>query len=125
MTFKFTENKLIVNCKTVVFDDKIQEVVDFGDCLVIRTDYYKAKTNENVYGVNELGERTWQIKKMDKLSHEGKQFTGITEPYTGLTKIDEQRIKLFNWDSTNFEVDPRTGQLVTNPMDSRIGRRPW
>lgn len=125
MNFNFTENRLTVNGQIVVFDDKVQEVVDFGDYLVVRTDYHKAKTNENVYGINEMGVRTWQIKKMDTLSYKGKQFTGITYPYSRLTKIDEHRIRLFNWDSTTFEVDARTGQLLTDPIDSRIGHRPW
>lgn len=125
MKFEYRDNILTIDGKSVEFENQIQEVVDFGNCLVVRTDYFKSTTNENVYGVNDRGQKTWQIKKMSKLTHNGKEYNGITNPYSGLTKIDDKRIKLHNWDSTSFDVNPRSGELLTDPMESRIGKRPW
>lgn len=125
MKYNFENKELKFSEKSLEFDDEIKEVIEFDGFLVVRTDYYKSTTNENVYGVNLEGKITWQIKKMSKLTYKGKEFIGITDPYSGLTKIDNDRIKLHNWDSTTFEVNPRSGELLTDPMDSRVGKRPW
>ena len=125
MKFEYKNKILTIGDKSVDFENQIMEVVDFGSYLVVRTDYYKSTTNENVYGVNEQGQIIWQIKKMSKLTHNGKEYNGITDPYSCLTKIDNNRIKLHNWDNTSFDVDSKSGELLSDPMESRIGKRPW
>ena len=125
MKYEYTENILTIGDKSIEFDNLIKEVIDFGDCFVVRTDNNKFITNENVYGVNINGQLNWQIKKMEKLTFNGKEYNGITDPYSGLTKVDNNRVILYNWDSTNFEVNPKSGELLTDPMKSRIGHKPW
>ena len=100
-------------------------MIDFNGFLVLRTDYYESTTNENVYGINADGKIEWQIERLTKLTHNGIEFNGISEPYTSIIKLNDKTLKLMNWDSTYFEVYSHTGELKTNPMESRIGKRPW
>ena len=67
----------------------------------------------------------WQIEKLAKVTHNGIEYDGISEPYNEIIKLSDKTLKLINWDSTYFEVYVLTGQLKTNPIDSRIGKRPW
>tara|TARA_R110002096_G_scaffold63760_2_gene156129 strand:- start:558 stop:935 length:378 start_codon:yes stop_codon:yes gene_type:complete len=125
MTYKFENKELKINGKSIEFDDQIKEVIEFDRFLVVRTDYFESTTNENVYGINADGKIEWQIEKLTKLTHNGKEFDGITDPYTGIKKLTDKTLRLFNWDSTHFEIYAHTGKLKTDPMESRIGKRPW
>tara|TARA_R110002020_G_scaffold17804_10_gene63149 strand:+ start:26001 stop:26378 length:378 start_codon:yes stop_codon:yes gene_type:complete len=125
MTYKFENKELKINGKSIEFDDQIKEVVEFDEFLVVRTDYYESTTNENVYGVNADGKIEWQIERLPKLTHNGIEYDGIKDPYTTIKKLTNKTLKLVNWDSTNFEIYAHSGKLKTNPMESRIGKRPW
>ena len=125
MTYKFKNKELKIGKKLLEFDNEIKEVIDFDGFLVVRTDYYESTTNENVYGINTNGKIEWQIEKLTKLTHNGIEYNGISEPYTSIIKLTNKTLKLMNWDSTSFEVYAHTGELKTNPMESRIGKRPW
>lgn len=125
MEYTYRGNKLIIGNHTQSFDKEIKEVLDFGDCLVVRTDYFKVDYNENVYGVNIHGMVTWQIKNLDTWTFNGEQRVGIREPYAGIVKLDDKTVRLINLDGTRFEVNPWTGELLSHPLESRIGNRPW
>jgi len=125
MKYKFENKELKIDEKSLEFDNEIKEVIDFNGFLVVRTDYSKSTTNENVYGINTDGQIEWQIEKLNKLTHNGIEYNGISEPYTSIIKLTDKTLKLLNWDSTNFEVYAHTGELKTNPMESRLGKRPW
>lgn len=125
MTYKFENKELNINGNSIEFDDQIKEVIEFDRFLVVRTDYFESTTNENVYGINAKGKIEWQIEKLTKLTHNGKEFDGITDPYTGIKKLTDKTLRLVNWDSTYFEIYAHTGKLKTDPMESRIGKRPW
>jgi hypothetical protein len=125
MKYKFENKELKIDEKSLEFGNEIKEVIDFNGFLVVRTDYSKSTTNENVYGINTDGQIEWQIEKLNKLTHNGIEYNGISEPYTSIIKLNDKTLKLLNWDSTNFEVYAHTGELKTNPMESRLGKRPW
>ncbi|MGK0448822.1 MAG: hypothetical protein ACJA2M_002623 [Polaribacter sp.] len=125
MKYKFENKELKIDEKSLEFGNEIKEVIDFNGFLVVRTDYSKSTTNENVYGINTDGQIEWQIEKLNKLTHNGIEYNGISEPYTSIIKLTDKTLKLLNWDSTNFEVYAHTGELKTNPMESRLGKRPW
>ncbi|NEV95072.1 hypothetical protein G3567_13085 [Psychroflexus sp. YR1-1] len=125
MTYKFQNKELKIGEKSFEFDNEIKEVIEFDGLLVVRTDYYESTANENVYGINANGKIEWQIEKLTKLTHNGIEYNGISEPYTSIIKLSDKTLKLMNWDSTSFEVYARTGELKTNPMESRLGKRPW
>ncbi len=125
MKFQVNNNILTIGNNSIEFADEIEEVVDFENCLVVRTKRFNSSTLENVYGVNELAKITWQVPLMESIVYQEKEYIGITKPYNRLTKIDDRRIKLHNYDGTTFEVDVTNGKIITNPIESRIGRRPW
>ena len=125
MTYKFENKELKIGEKSLDFDDEIKEVIEFDQFLVVRTDYYNSTTNENVFGVNADGKIEWQIQKMTKLTHNGIEYDGIKEPYTAILKLTGKTLRLINWDSTNFEIYAHSGEIKTDPMESRIGKRPW
>lgn len=125
MQFKYKDSKLTVGNFSIEIKDVVKDVVDFGEILIIRTDGFHSKTNENVYGVNENCQIVWQIKAMLNINYKGKEYIGINKPYSGLTKFDNNTLRLHNFDSTNVDIDPWTGNLTTNLVKYRIGKRPW
>ena len=125
MKYSTDNNILKLGEHKIEFPFEISHVERFGEVLIVITDYHKSDFNENVWGVNQKGKILWQIQKVDQTEFEGKQYVGITEPYTGIHKVDEQTARLFNWEGGYFEIEPLTGQFTKNIIEFRKGKRPW
>ena len=67
MKFQVDNNVLTIDNNSVEFADDIEEVVDFENCLVVRTKRFNSSTLENVYGVNELAKISWRVPKMESI----------------------------------------------------------
>lgn len=109
----------------VEFPFEISITERFGQIILVITDYYSSDINENVWGVNEKGEIIWQIPKVDEVEFEGKKYKGITDPYKGVSKIDEKTARLFNLEGGYFEINPSTGKFTKNIIEFRKEKRPW
>jgi len=125
MDFSTHNNILTVGTRNVEFPFKISHTELFDDVIIVVTDYYESNFNENVWGVNGVGEKIWQIPRVDKVEYEGKEYLGISDPYTGIHKIDEQTARLFNWEGGYFEINPKSGEFTKNIIEFRKGKRPW
>src|SRR5690554_5452341 len=90
MNFSVESNVLKLGKREIKFPFKISHIETFGEVILVITDYYKSNINENVWGVNRQGEIIWQVPKVDEVEFEGKRYTGITNPYTGVHKVDKQ-----------------------------------
>lgn len=125
MKYSTDKNILKLGQHKIEFPFEISHVERFGEVLIVLTDYHKSDFNENVWGVNQKGQFLWQIPKVDQAEFEVKQYGGITQPYTGIHKIDEQTARLFNWEGGYFDIDPLTGQFTKSIIEFRKGKRPW
>ena len=125
MKFKYQNRILTIGKGKIEFENSIKEVVECDNILVVIIDYQSSKINENVFGINSNCKIEWQIPKMEKIIYQDKEYIGITKPYSNLIKINQDKIRLINRDSTYFDVDPKNGKLLTNPIASRLGNRPW
>ncbi len=106
------KNKLIIDDnKEIVFDYPIQESVEIDDMLIVRIDLYDkvAPLEENIFGVS-LAEKKikWQIEKR-KYPIGG--YSKMKCPFVGISFYDN-KLRLFNWCSTAFIVDPLTGKVL-------------
>ena len=125
MTYEYQYKVLKINNRKLEFENEIKEVLEFDGFFVVRTNCHITNTNENVYGVDAGGIIKWQVEKLTKLTYKGIEYQGISDPYTAIKKLTNNMILLVNWDSTHFEIDAYSGKVITNPMKSRIGKRPW
>jgi hypothetical protein len=125
MNFSSDNNILTIGRKRVEFPFKISHAEKFGEVIIVITDYYESNINENVWGVNKQGAKIWQIPKIKTIEYEGIEYSGISDPYTGIHKIDEQTARLFNWEGGYFEIDSLTGEFTKNIIEFRKGRRAW
>ena len=125
MNYKVEKNVITVGKKSVEFPFKISHSEQFGDVIIVITDYYTSDINENVWGINGRGEIIWQIPKVNEVSYDGQVYTGITDPYTGVHKVDDQTARLFNWEGGYFEINPLSGKFTKNIMEFRKGKRSW
>lgn len=125
MDFTVKNNILRLGQLEVEFPFEISNTERFGQIILVITDYHSSDINENVWGVNEKGEIIWQIPKVDEVEFEGKKYKGITDPYTGVRKIDEKTARLFNLEGGYFEIDPSTGKFTKNIIEFRKEKRPW
>lgn len=125
MDFSTHNNILTVGTRKVEFPFKISHTELFDEIIIVVTDYSESNINENVWGVNGVGEKVWQIPRVDKIEFEGKEFLGISDPYTGIHKVNEQTARLFNWEGGYFEINPLSGKFTKNIIEFRRGKRPW
>lgn len=125
MNISIRQNILTIGTEKVEFPYKISHVEKFDKTFIILTDHYESTINENVWGVDENGRKIWQIQKVDHTYFKGKQYLGIASPYTGIHKVNEGIARLFYWDGGYIEVNPATGKLTKNIIESRQGKRPW
>src|SRR6056297_134825 len=98
MNFSIDNNILTIGENAIDFPSKILHAEQFGEVVLVITDYGASDVNENVWGINGQGEIIWQILKVSEMDYKGIEYTGITDPYTGLHKVDEQTARLFNWE---------------------------
>ena len=74
------KNILTIGTESIKFPFKISHTENFGEIIIVITDYYESNINENVWGVNKQGVKIWQIPKVDKVKYEGKEYLGISDP---------------------------------------------
>ena len=126
MKYSTKNNILRLGDHNIEFPFKISHIERFREVLIVITDYHNSEFNENVWGFNLLEKIIlWQIPKVDKVEFEGKQYIGISKPYTGIQKVDEQTARLFNWEGGYYDIDPSTGKFIKNIIEFRKGKRPW
>jgi len=125
MKFTVHENSLSIGAKKVSFPSTIKQIELFNDIVIVITDYTESPCNENVWGVNDQGEVVWQVEKVDKIEYEGIEYIGITEPYSGIHKVDDKTARIFNLEGGYFEINPTTGAFIKNIIQFRKGKRPW
>lgn len=125
MNFSVENNILRIGQREVVFPTRISHSEIIGEVILVITDYYKSDINENVWGVNGQGVIIWQIPKVNQVEFEGKIYSGINDPYTGIYKVDEQTARLGNWRGGDYEIDALTGRFTKNIIEFRKGKRPW
>lgn len=106
------KNKLIIDdTKEIVFDFPIQESVEIEDMLIVRIGLYDkvAPLEENIFGVS-LAEKKikWQIEKRE---YPTRGNPSMLCPFVGIRFYDN-KLRLFNWCSTAFVVDPLTGKVL-------------
>lgn len=92
--------------RRVTFKYPILEEVEIGGVIIVCLEVPpNQKFNENVYGVDQEGTLLWQIKPVKHL-YENSCYTGIANA--------EGRARLFNWDGMVYDVDPKTGEVVSS-----------
>lgn len=103
--YKIEDNKLILTSgKIVSFKYPIRETLNFSEIIIVLLNVPpKANFNENVYGVSYNGKVLWQVLPQRHLSSDS--------PYTGMN-YEGNKAGLYNWDSTLYIVEPKTGQVI-------------
>lgn len=126
MEVNFKGNTISIAERSIEFSNPIKKVEIFSSILIVLLEReLNSQLLENVYGVSGELKIIWQIKKMDNIEFNGTHYTGITHPYIDIKKVNEEDLLVSNLDGTTFLVDPYSGDLLTNPIASRIGKRPW
>jgi len=124
MKFSFENTELKIRDQIITFDDSIKTIIDFGAILVVLTDPYNSSNLRNVFGVNSKGEIIWQIQDMRFFIHQGKEVPGFDKPHAGIQRV-YKKIRIFNVSSSHFDINPKNGKVLTHPMDTILGHRPW
>lgn len=126
MEIQFKGNELISEDFRKQLRNPIKKIEFFEKIIVVllerelNTDFF-----ENVLAFDYSLKSVWQIEKLPEFEYQGKTYLGINKPYTDIVKLSEKELVLFNYDGTKLKVNPVDGQLLVNPMKSRIGKRSW
>lgn len=100
-----TNGNIEINGEPISFKFDIAEYIDFGNTTVVRLKVpIDIIFNENVFGLNDKGKIIWQIERKE-LMHDN-------SPYTNITKLDEDKLRLNNWDGTVLFVNPNNGKIL-------------
>ena len=83
----------------------VAKVLPFPDILVVCVQPdVGCIFNENVFGIDAEGHIKWQISK--------RTYAYQDSPFTGIARAGSTAI-LYNWDGTDLEVDPATGNVLS------------
>lgn len=100
------ENRLIIEGTKVQFPYSIGEVIEVEDVIVIRL---KVPTDENyarnVWAFDSDGSPRWKIEPPEDKE-------GIEQPYADIGFTEEKGLWAYNWNSIEYTVDIKTGELV-------------
>jgi hypothetical protein len=101
-------NKIFLDGNLLVtFDYEIKEFIAFENVIVICLNYYYAPFNENVFGINYIGEVLWQISKYTSVEDRKSSFVG-------LNRENENSCWAVNWDGTSLLLDITTGKVLND-----------
>ncbi len=93
--------------------DKIMQVADFGEVLVVLIDCMV--TNRNIFGINQTGEQIWQIKEQPAVNN--------GNPCTRLERRGEQAF-VSTWDGLELLIEPLTGRIIKERRERGV-RTDW
>lgn len=126
MMILFEGNTLTIGDASRKLRNPIQKIEHFENIVVVLLEReLNSDFLENVMAFDYSLKLIWQIQKFPVFEFQGKTYVGVTKPYIDMEKLSETELLLFNYDGTRLNVNPLNGQLLVNPMESRIGKRPW
>jgi hypothetical protein len=101
-------NKLIIGYTEIVFDFPIKSYTEIQGMLIILLAIpIDVEYNENVFGVDIFSrEIKWQIEKRQYIPAYKQQCPFIS------VVLFEKEVRLNNWCSVCFIVDPKTGEVL-------------
>jgi hypothetical protein len=99
------ENKLYIQGSIHVdLPYDIKQVLEASNMLVVLLEIPKmASMTENVFGIDLDGVIVWQVENIPETSIHPLLW------YADMRKINEQTIRLFNWNGWAVDIDPATG----------------
>jgi len=112
---------------SIQFQDPIKKNIVFNEFIVVLLERNVESTDvQNINCLNKKdGAQIWVINRLEEIEYNGEKYKGIDSPYVDIVKVSENVVRVFNWDGTKFDIDIRNGNLLTNPIESRKGNRPW
>lgn len=122
MEYSFNNHDLILDGSIIYsFEVGINEIASFDNCVVAvlnRDDYNREDVmrSRNVMCVDSSGMLLWQIPELESDKN--------NSPYVGLFK-EGSNVKLVKFDGTFAIVEPKTGNVLTTPLESMKGRKIW
>jgi hypothetical protein len=106
--YSIQEHKLIFEDSEIIFDFLIGDCLEIGDMLIVLLAIpVDRQYNENVLGVNLIDKQIkWQISKQQYIPAYNQQC-----PFVSI-RIFQGEVRLNNWCSVYFIVDPITGTIL-------------
>jgi hypothetical protein len=109
MQYSIKGNALRIGNKETVFDFPIKSCLEIkGMLIVLLSIPTDVQYNENVFGVEMASnEIKWQIEKRDYIPAYNQQCPFVS------TVVYGGKLRLNNWCSVFFNVDPTTGKILS------------
>jgi hypothetical protein len=98
-------DEISIGGKKVGFSYPIAQMLEFPEVIVIRLEVPPdSRFNENVFGIDYDGKTLWQIPPQQHIREDS--------PYTNINYEQDDKAGCYNWDSTLYIVEPRTGKII-------------
>jgi len=106
--YSIRENKVVIGNSEIVFDFPIDDCIEIeGMLIVLLSIPVNVQYNENVFGVSIVDKVIkWQIAKKQYIPAYKQQC-----PFVSIV-VYEEKLRLNNWCSVYFIVDPLTGKIL-------------
>lgn len=104
---KIEKNKIIVNEKEIVFQNRIDRIVEFSEyCILLFMDDVVPDNNVEAYDYN--GNRVWNISQIIQFSY--------PECYIALSKETDNLFSVITYNGVKFIIDTSTYQIVNRSI---------
>lgn len=92
--------------KKAEFQYRIHDAVEIDDVTIVCLEVpLNRRLNENVYALDGQGNLLWQVKPMNHVPE--------NSPFIGVERAG-QLARLFNWDGKVYDINPKTGDIVSS-----------
>lgn len=102
--YSYKENKLYINEKEIVYKEKIMEIIEFEEQLIVRIKYTKDNPTNNVFAIDFFGDLIWEIDSVVKPLE--------SQTIVSVGKKNDKQISVVSFVGLNLIIDVISGEVV-------------
>lgn len=123
MSVNFTDHSLSINGISIVLPSIVKKYLEFNDCVVVITK--DSPAINNIWAFDYQGKQLWQLELLEVVIQGDKEYVGFDKPFIDIEIESNQVLKIWDKYGGKYLVSVENGKFIQNPIESRIGRRPW
>ena len=104
MKYLWEDKTMYFGDKSVVFDEKIEDIVEFEDCIAVLTAYSEENPANNLDMLDHDGNRIWKIGDIDDLL--------ASQTIVSVGKKDDLNMSVITFMGVNFLIDVRYRKIT-------------
>lgn len=102
--FGLENNAIVFSNKRVIFDQAIKEIVEYENCVIVRTKYTKENADRNVVSIDYNGNILWNIQNIKEVYN--------SLPAVSIGRYSDEIVNIVTFGGIKVLVNSNTGQVL-------------